>query len=675
MSDLTPKYTNSLVRETSPYLLQHAHNPVDWLPWTREVLVKAKQEDKIILVSIGYSSCHWCHVMEKESFEDEGVAAIMNKHFVCIKVDREERPDVDQLYMNAAQLITRNAGWPLNCFATPDGRPIYAGTYFPRENWISVLQKVADEWENNRSKLEDYANRLLEALKDNSKVEPLKGFTMTGSRVQQVMDETILTWQNSFDRENGGREGAPKFPMPNNWLFLLRWAHIYENQPVKDFALHTVRQISMGGIYDQIGGGLSRYAVDAHWRVPHFEKMLYDNAQFLEVLADAYWVSKENHFKDVMLQTIAYLNAEMKDGSGLYYSAYDADSEGVEGKYYVWTEDELKGILDEDFSVLTDVYHIDSKGHWEDGNYVLMRKKTDEELAEAWQVDSVTASTRVKTINQKLVDHRSNRVEPGLDDKCLTSWNALLVSGLFRAGEALQSQDIVANANDLLQTLLDIQLSENKLWHTYKGGVSTISGFLDDYTFLIRALLDGYRVNQDVELLKLADRLTKHVIAQFFDEDQSMFTYTARDNNELITPQIETTDNVIPSSNSMMCRNLLELAKLMNNMQYRAIAMDMIDRMVPRFKSYPAGFSNWMLAVLEAFDTAKELVVVGDHSEAWRDYTLSTYLPFVTKVFSKTETLPITEGRLVQGKTLGYLCTGNVCHQSVDSVESLLDSI
>lgn len=675
MSDSTPKHTNALVHETSPYLLQHAHNPVDWLPWTPEVLAKAKKENKIILVSIGYSSCHWCHVMEKESFEDEGVASIMNKHFVCIKVDREERPDVDQLYMNAAQLITRNAGWPLNCFATPDGRPIYAGTYFPRENWISVLQKVADEWESNRPKLEDYANRLLEALKDNSKVEPLKGFTMTGNRVQQVMDETILTWQNSFDRENGGRVGAPKFPMPNNWLLLLRWAHIHENQPVKDFALQTVKQISLGGIYDQVGGGLSRYAVDAHWRVPHFEKMLYDNAQYLEVLADAFWVSNETHFKDVALQTITYLDREMKDDSGLYYSAYDADSEGVEGKYYVWTEDELKRVLDEDYKTLTVIYHIDSKGHWEDGNYVLMRKKTDVELASLWQVDEAEATNRIATINKKLFQERSKRIKPGLDDKCLTSWNALLVSGLYRVGEALQDDEIIGNATELLQNLLDTQLSGKKLWHTYKGGVSTISGFLDDYTFLIRALLDGFRVSQDNKLVELADTLVKEVITNFFDEDQSMFTFTSRDSNELVTPQIETTDNVIPSSNSMMCRNLLELSKLMLNTQYRAIAMDMLDRMVPRFKSYPAGFSNWMLALLEAFDTSQELVVVGEDADAWRESTSQKYLPFVTKIFTESETLPITEGRFVEGKTLGYVCTGNVCHQPVESLESLLDSI
>lgn len=675
MSDSTPKHTNALVHETSPYLLQHAHNPVDWLPWTPEVLAKAKKENKIILVSIGYSSCHWCHVMEKESFEDEGVASIMNKHFVCIKVDREERPDVDQLYMNGAQLITRNAGWPLNCFATPDGRPIYAGTYFPRENWISVLQKVADEWESNRPKLEDYANRLLEALKDNSKVEPLKGFTMTGNRVQQVMDETILTWQNSFDRENGGRVGAPKFPMPNNWLLLLRWAHIHENQPVKDFALQTVKQISLGGIYDQVGGGLSRYAVDAHWRVPHFEKMLYDNAQYLEVLADAFWVSNETHFKDVALQTITYLDREMKDDSGLYYSAYDADSEGVEGKYYVWTEDELKRVLDEDYKTLTVIYHIDSKGHWEDGNYVLMRKKTDVELASLWQVDEAEATNRIATINKKLFQERSKRIKPGLDDKCLTSWNALLVSGLYRVGEALQDDEIIGNATELLQNLLDTQLSGKKLWHTYKGGVSTISGFLDDYTFLIRALLDGFRVSQDNKLVELADTLVKEVITNFFDEDQSMFTFTSRDSNELVTPQIETTDNVIPSSNSMMCRNLLELSKLMLNTQYRAIAMDMLDRMVPRFKSYPAGFSNWMLALLEAFDTSQELVVVGEDADAWRESTSQKYLPFVTKIFTESETLPITEGRFVEGKTLGYVCTGNVCHQPVESLESLLDSI
>ncbi|UPT66233.1 MAG: thioredoxin domain-containing protein [Sphingobacteriales bacterium JAD_PAG50586_3] len=372
------KYTNQLINETSPYLLQHAHNPVNWYPWGEEALAKAKAENKMLLVSVGYSACHWCHVMERECFENEEVAALMNEYFINIKVDREERPDIDQVYMSAVQLMTGRGGWPLNCITLPDGRPIYGGTYFPKDNWMAILQQMAEIFTYERERAEDYAAKLTEGV-------ALSGLaiksTATDINWDGVLNETVATWMNNLDNVEGGPARAPKFPLPNNYLFLLRYATLYKNENLLKHVNLTLTKMAYGGIYDQLGGGFARYSVDGFWKVPHFEKMLYDNAQLVSLYAEAYKATGIVLYKEVVDDTLGFIERELTSPEGLFYSALDADSEGEEGKFYVWKKEELTALLGNDFAVFADYFNINLEGLWEHGNYILLRKKDEQTLA------------------------------------------------------------------------------------------------------------------------------------------------------------------------------------------------------------------------------------------------------------------------------------------------------
>lgn len=424
------KYTNELIHETSPYLLQHAHNPVNWVPWSESVFEQAKAENKLVLISVGYSACHWCHVMEHESFEDEEVAALMNKFFINVKVDREERPDVDQVYMTAVQLMTQQGGWPLNCFTTPDGRPIHGGTYFPKDQWMHILRSLQYTFTNEPGKVEEYAKNVHEGVVASELIDApqkMEDFSET------KLTELVQRWSRSFDRQEGGNSRAPKFPLPSNLEFLLDYGIRTDHESVLKHVELTLDKMAMGGIYDQIGGGFARYSVDMLWKVPHFEKMLYDNGQLLNVYSKAYRALKKPLYKRIVDQTIMWLEREMMDGSGAFYSALDADSEGVEGKFYVWKEDELEEVLGADFAWVKDFYEVNQRGYWEEENYILLRTKSDMEFARSQGWSSEEFEQKIKVVNQQLLDHRSHRIRPGLDDKCLTSWNAMTIKGLCEA--------------------------------------------------------------------------------------------------------------------------------------------------------------------------------------------------------------------------------------------------
>src|SRR6218665_2712871 len=535
------KYTNSLEKETSPYLLQHAHNPVNWFAWGDEALEKAKREDKIILVSVGYSACHWCHVMEHESFEDETVAQLMNDYFVCIKVDREERPDIDQVYMMAVQLMTGHGGWPLNCFALPDGRPIYGGTYFPKQQWMNVLLNLADLYKNEKQKALDYAAQLTEGVR---LAELVKTSEEQHAFSETTLSESYRNWKLRFDDVEGGPNKAPKFPLPNNYQFLLQYGR--NNPGLLQHVNLTLKKMAYGGIYDQLGGGFARYSVDHYWKVPHFEKMLYDNGQLVTLYSEAFTKTKDPLYKQVVYETLAFVARELTSPEGGFYSALDADSEGEEGKFYVWTRQELQSILNEDYAVFADYYNVDGRGLWEHEHNILLRHDDDETIAQRHKISMDELHTLIANSKKQLLAEREKRVRPGLDDKILTSWNALMLKGYVDAYNAFDEQlfldAAVKNAEFILGKM---HMNNGALNRTYKNGESKINGFLEDYSFVIEGLIALYQATFSEKYLLKAQELMEYCMMHFRDEKSGMFFFTSDTDQALITRKMELSDNVI----------------------------------------------------------------------------------------------------------------------------------
>ena len=605
------KYTNDLIHESSPYLLQHAHNPVNWVAWSDDVFERAKKENKLVLVSVGYSACHWCHVMEHESFEDEEVATIMNKFFICVKVDREERPDVDQVYMTAVQLMTNRGGWPLNCFTLPDGRPVYGGTYFPKEQWMNILKSLRHSFEKEPDKFEEYAENLHKGIKNHELISaPAKGVQFDESKLQEL----IKRWSKSFDKSNGGETRAPKFPLPSNYSFLLDYAIHSNDKLVEEHVELTLDKMAMGGIYDQIGGGFARYSVDMLWKIPHFEKMLYDNGQLLSLYSKAYRRMKKPLYKRVVYETVEWLERRMRDSEGAYYSAIDADSEGEEGKYYVWKEDELKNVLEDDFEWVSDLYNVNQLGFWEEGNFVLIRNEGDVEFANRHNWSMSEFEEKLAVVNDKLLSERKRRVHPGVDDKCLTSWNAMTITGLCDAYMAFQDDLFQFVALKCGKWLRDNQLKKDgSLWRNYKNGKSTINGFLDDYAMTIEAFVKLYLVTGDKSWLDDAVSLLEYTEKEFFDDTSGMFFYTER-STELIARKMELNDNVQPASNSVMARNLYYLSALLHRQDYMEQSRQMLANVYDGMEMYGSGYSNWGMLLLHEVYGLYEFVCTGEHN-------------------------------------------------------------
>jgi uncharacterized protein YyaL (SSP411 family) len=661
------QYTNALISETSPYLLQHAHNPVDWVAWNDESLARAKKEQKLMLISIGYSACHWCHVMEHESFEDSTVAAFMNEHFVCIKVDREERPDVDQVYMNAVQLMTGRGGWPLNCFALPDGRPLYGGTYFPKEQWLDVLQRVANIWENDREKALEYATNLTQGIKQS---ELIQKSSDTSKMTVDEVSELVKKWSSEFDNREGGPNRAPKFPLPNNYEFLLRYAFLSNDNDVQQHVDMTLQKMACGGIYDQIGGGFARYSVDGVWKVPHFEKMLYDNAQLVSLYSEAYQATKNQLYKEIVDETLEFIKREMTSKEGAFYSALDADSEGEEGKFYVWKEDELKSVLSTDFDWVKDYYNVNQKGFWEHENYILLRDKTDNEFAKqkGWSVEEL--KSKVAAVKTKLLADRSKRIRPGLDDKQLTSWNALMLKGYADAYRVFGNEEYLSAALKSADFILKTQRKEDGgLWHNHKEDRSTINGFLEDYCFTIEALISLYQATFDRKWLDEADALAIYTIEHFHDAESGMFYFNSNSDAQLIARKMELTDNVIPASNSSMAKGLFLLGHYFDNSEYLNIAEQMFQNVKPSISQGPSWYSNWLeLALYQAYPFY-EVAIVGNDAEAKRTELEQYYHPNKMLVGGKTENgLPLLENRLVEGDTRIYVCVDKACKMPTSDV-------
>lgn len=663
------EHTNQLINETSPYLLQHAHNPVNWYAWNEKTLEIAKKENKLILVSIGYSACHWCHVMEHESFENYEVAEIMNQHFINIKVDREERPDIDMVYMGAVQLMTGQGGWPLNCFALPDGRPIYGGTYFQKSQWINVLTNLAELYKSNPDKVFEYAENLTNGLLhlENPKDTSEKEFTI------DVLKKSVTKWKAQFDNEHGGPNRAPKFPLPNNYSFLLNYNYIEIDLQLKKHIDLTLKKMAYGGIYDQIGGGFARYSTDIIWKVPHFEKMLYDNAQLISLYSQAYKQNPNELYKQIVFDTIDFIKRELLDSNNGFYSALDADSEGVEGKYYVWQLHELQKLLSDKFEIFKDYYNVNDLGYWEDDNYVLIRNEENSVIAIKHGISETELHSIIINCNTILLKERDKRVKPGLDNKILASWNGLLCKALAEAYLIFNDESFKLLAIKNAEYLLNNHCKKNGQILRLSNEKSTIPGFLDDYAFVIDAFISIYMITADINWLNKGNEMTAYAIENFYDESQNTFFYTDKSKEKLIVRKAEWSDNVIPASSSQMANNLNTLSVYFDNSYYQDISNNLLKSVLSEIESYGAGYSNWAQLLLQKTQPKIEVVIVGKYVNEKLIALYKQTAPNVIFALSdKPSDLAIFKNRYVEEKTYIYICKNNSCLLPTEDINTAL---
>jgi len=666
------KFTNSLITETSPYLLQHAHNPVNWYAWHDKALKLAKKENKLIIISIGYAACHWCHVMEKESYEDTTVAKIMNDNFISIKVDREERPDIDQVYMSAVQLMTGSGGWPLNVVALPDGRPIWGGTYFRKNDWIKILKQLAKLYKDSPDKAEMYAANLTNGIKQSSLIHlntDKKEFT------HKELNAAVEKWQQNFDLKMGGAKRSPKFPIPNNYKFLLQYATLNNNKKILNYVNTSLTKMAYGGIYDQIGGGFSRYSTDANWHIPHFEKMLYDNGQMLSLYAKAYAATKNQLYKTVVYETADFLERDLLDKSGAFYSSLDADSknkDGVleEGAYYAWTKKQLKNILGSDFNLFSDYYNINDFGKWETNKYVLIRDKSDAEVAKKHNISVNDLEKKVQSWKKTLLTIREKRAKPRLDDKSLTSWNALTLKGYIDAYKVFNDKRFLdvalKNANFIVTKMLK---PNGGLYRNYKNGISNLDAYLGDYATVSSAFIDLFQVTLNQKWLTQAKQLTDYSFDHFFDDKSQMFYFTSNTSPDLVARKIETDDNVIPSSNSTTALNLFKLYHYYSNSKYLDVAIQMLQNVKNNALAYGAGASNWLTLYSYHINEYYEIAIVGLNANEFTQNFNKLYLPNTLMASSKTDSkLPLLESRFNPNETLIYICVDGACKRPVSTV-------
>ena len=675
----THKFTNDLISESSPYLLQHAHNPVHWKAWNEATLQQAKKEKKLMVVSIGYAACHWCHVMEHESFEDSTVAAVMNQHYISVKVDREERPDVDQTYINAVQLMTGSAGWPLNVVTLPDGRPVWGGTYFRKNDWINALEQIQEVYKSEPEKLIAYANRLEEGIKTMDLIE-LK--TEAVNFKNFPVAEIVSKWSNQFDERNGGFKGAPKFMMPNNLEFLLRQAVSEKDDELLAYVTLSLDKMAFGGLYDQIGGGFARYSTDEQWHVPHFEKMLYDNAQLVTLYSNAFSVTQNPLYTDVVEETLNFIEREMTNSEGGFYSSLDADSKNEkgaleEGAFYVFTSEELRRLLKDDFEIFKEYYNVNSFGHWEKDHYVLIRKKTDAEIQREFELTSEVFQQKKKSWKETLRAYRNQRPKPRLDDKTLISWNVLMLKGYIDAYKVFGKETYLNSAIKNAKFIAEKQLQENgALFHNYKDGKSSINGFLEDYAFTIEAFIALYQTTLDEQWLHLSKKMTEYAIDNFFDPEKHMFYFTSKEDPAIVSRNFEYRDNVIPASNSAMAKNLFLLSKYFENTGFEAISQQMLKNVSTEIMQYPSGFSNWLDLLLNFKNGFYEVVIIGEDVDEKVKNINKNYLPNKIIAGSREENNgPLFQNRFVPNETLIYVCKNNTCKLPIKDPKIAIESL
>lgn len=657
------KTPNELMHATSPYLLQHAYNPVQWHPWSEKALQKARDENKLIIISIGYSACHWCHVMEHESFEDEEVATVMNKSFVCIKIDREERPDIDQVYMDAVQMMTGRGGWPLNVIALPDQRPIYGGTYFPKEQWRQVLLQLAAFFRNDPAKCDEYAGELMDGMKKMSTIQ----FSIDDAdRTFPNHAELVTRWSAQWDMEEGGPLRAPKFPLPDGYRYLLATTFYEKNEGASKHVHLTLTKMACGGIYDQLGGGFARYSTDMLWKVPHFEKMLYDNALLVSLYADGFKESRNPLYRDVIVQTLSFVERELMSAQGAFYSALDADTEGVEGKFYCWTLDEVNDLLKDDAPFAIDYFSLNEKGYWEHDLYIPLRPESVDKIKVKYNLSQEQLELKVEFIREKMFSARAQRVTPGLDDKILCSWNALMLTGYLDAYAALGDPHYLEVAKKCAEFIEKNFLKDQHLFHAakIKGDevLVTIPGFLEDYAFVMEAFLSLFSCTMETHYLSLVDYLAKTVLKEFSSESSPNFWFTSAESESLIARKQEVQDNVIPSSNAVMSHNLLRLSRINGDSSLENRCRKMVQAMKPDVEKGTAWYSRWARVFLE-LERGTELAIAGPKSKTELQSVLNEYLPLTIIAGTEVDsTISIFNNRFDKDATQFFVCREKSCH-------------
>jgi uncharacterized protein YyaL (SSP411 family) len=683
------KHTNHLITETSPYLLQHAHNPVNWFPWGDEALNKAKTENKPILVSIGYAACHWCHVMERESFEDEATADIMNKSFINIKIDREERPDLDHIYMDAVQAMTGSGGWPLNVFLTPDAKPFYGGTYFPprraynRSSWQEVLQGVVQAFHERRHEIDAQAENLTQhILQSNSfGLQAPSGDATIFDR--KKLDEAAETILKAGDQEWGGFGNAPKFPQTFTIQFLLRYYSI--TKPATQLSETSLRQALLsldkmieGGIYDQLGGGFARYSTDAEWLAPHFEKMLYDNALLVSVLSEAYQLTQKEQYREVIRETMQFIQRELFHPQQGFYAALDADSEGEEGKFYVWQKREVEDCLDKNAELFCRYYDITNQGNWE-GTNILRVKQPLEEFAAVNGIDTEELKTILEKGKDLLLKQRQLRIRPLLDDKIILGWNALMNTACSKAFEATGEKEYRQLAIDNMHFLLQTFRKEGggSFYHTWKNGQAKYPAFLDDYAFLVQALLQLSEITADPGWLLEAKGITEYIIAHFSEAETGFFYYTGEGQSDVIVRKKEVYDGAIPSGNAIMAYNLYRLSVFFNKSDWRERSDKMVTSLGHAITRYPTSFGVWNALLMEMIAGTHEIAILGNDAEEIHLGLLKKYIPHRVLMASiiADHTFPLMEGKEATDPVSIYLCRNFACLRPVNTIKDLMSLI
>src|SRR5690606_4620361 len=650
---------------------------VFWKAWSQNTLQEAQNANKLLIISIGYSACHWCHVMEHESFEDEEVATVMNQYFVNIKVDREERPDIDSVYMKAVQLMTQRGGWPLNVVALPDGKPVWGGTYFRKTEWINSLEQLQEMYRDFPEKMEEYAQKLQQAL------HSFTDFPTTSVEQQpdNILEGFLEKWSKSFDWEFGGYTRAPKFMMPSNYNFLLRYAYQNQDEKLLEYVNLTLTKMAYGGVFDVIDGGFSRYSVDVKWHVPHFEKMLYDNGQLLSLYSKAYKLTKNELYKEIVEKTTEFIEREWLTQEGSFYSAFDADSINANGKmeegaFYVWKKQELETILGDDFPVFSEIFNINNFGIWENGHYVLIQNQSLDEIAQKFELTLSEIREKKSYFEKKLFEIREQRHKPQLDDKIITSWNAMTNRGFIEAYKALGNKKHLEIAQKNIRFIKQkLWSEEGNLYRTYKNNTAKINGFIEDYAFVIDALIGLYEVTLEESHLVDAKQLTDYVLENFYDSEKGFFRFSSIKDTALVSENYEIEDNVIDSSNSVMAQNLYVLSIYFSSIFYEDIARKMTQTIVSNI-DYPSAFSGWLNVYLNFSFTQKEVAVTGEKALENVQTINQNYFPHI--VISGTEkksNLPFLKGKFSEDKLHFFVCENRICHLPLHSVEETIKKL
>ena len=665
---------NHLIHETSAYLLEHAHNPVDWYPWGDEAINKAKNESKLLIISVGYSSCHWCHVMERESFSDTAVSRLMNKYFVSIKVDREERPDIDNVYMTACQISNRNGacGWPLNAIALPDGKPIWVGSYLSKDDWMKLLNQVNDLYHEDQNELQKMAYQIANHLQTDHK------FTLTSDKIsfdEKTLQSLHKKLSMDLDYTLGGRSGDLKFPMPTLIQYAMEFSNYSKDAKTEGWVKTTLNEMMNGGIFDQIDGGFARYTVDKKWIIPHFEKMLYDNALLIHLYAEVYMSTLNKDYLQVVLRSLDFLEREMMNDEFGFYSSYDADSEGVEGKYYTFTYSEIEKLFTKDIAFICRLYNIEKTGNWEHTN-ILYRTVDNATLATEFSLEIKDVENKISFINKKLLKYRTSRIKPGLDDKIILSWNALTCSAFVQSykATAIEKFKYLAIKNmEFLSSAFEDKFFSGQLFHTYKNGNAKHPAFIEDYAAMIQALLDVYEITSEEKYLQRAHLHTTFVIENFMDTD-GMFYFTHKDQKDIPLRNKDFYDNATPSGNSMMVHDLIRLSIFTGEKNWYDIAINMLLKLKPSMLKHGSSFGNWLGAALKITYPYGEVAVIGNDALSIMGQLQHIYYPhliFQTDISGNSEH-PLLKNRFKAESTYIHLCKNNVCKLPVSSVPDYL---